>query len=281
LLLLPAQVRAEDAFLWKIEAPSGTVYLLGSIHAADKSFYPLPKIVDDAFRRSDNLVVEVNIAKEENTEQAINMFLDTAVYPSGDTLQKHISRETFKKVMKQFEIYAVDDYRIQKLRPWALGMLLSSLELHKSSADSELGIDLHFIKRAMFLKKTILELETMELQAKLFDGLSDQEQEAYLLAAIQGIEGEVEGMDTLMDIWKRGDLAALEKWISGSALSRPELGVLNSRILTKRNVNMVARIEDLIKDRGIDFVVVGAAHLIGKGSIVQLLRTKGYTVDRM
>jgi uncharacterized protein YbaP (TraB family) len=270
---------AQDAFLWKIDAPAGAVYLLGSIHAANKDFYPLPKIVEDAFQKSANLAVEVDITRQETAEQALEMFADSAFYPDGDLLQKHISRESLHAVLKEFDIYGANPYRLQKLRPWALAMLLSSLELFKSSADAQMGIDLYFLKRAPMLHKQILQLENMELQAKLFDGLSDQEQEYYLMSTIRGIKDEVKVMDRMMDIWRSGDVIALEKqvqetWGSG------QLPQLNARMLTERNKNMVLKIIDLIKEQGVDFVVVGAAHMVGKDGIVQLLRSKGYDVAR-
>jgi uncharacterized protein YbaP (TraB family) len=129
------------------------------------------------------------------------------------------------------------------------------------------------------LHKQILQLENMELQAKLFDGLSDQEQEYYLMSTIRGIKDEVKAMDRMMDIWRSGDVTALEKqvqvtWGSG------QLPQLNARMLTERNKNMVLKIIDLIKEQGVDFVVVGAAHMVGKDGIVQLLRNKGYDVAR-
>ncbi len=268
---------AQNAFFWKVESPAGAVYLLGSIHAATKDFYPLPTVIEDAFKSSSNLIVEVDITRQGTAEEAMNMFADSALYHDGDLLQRHISKESLQTVLKAFDMYGANPYRLQKVRPWALAMLLSSLEMHKSSADSQMGVDLYFLKRAPMLHKQILQLENVEIQAKLFDGLSDKEQEYYLMSTIHGIDHEVQDMNQLMYIWQRGDLTALEKQVEQSWGSTPEL---NSRMLTARNKNMVAKIEDLIKEPGIDFVVVGAAHMVRKDGIVAMLRSKGYNVTR-
>ena len=271
----------EKTFLWKIEAPAGTLYLLGSIHAAEKSFYPLAEQIEDAFRKSQNLVVEVDITSGEGLDAAISRLQDSAFYSSGDTLQKHISRETFKLVMKEFDMYSFDSIRLQKLRPWALSHLLSGLQMTKSNADSELGIDLYFLKRAPFLKKQILQLESMELQAGLFEGWNDKEQEAYLLYSLKGLHSEAEKMAVLMDIWKSGDVKRLEKFLSDSAYNHPEMPTIRKKILTERNKSMLTKIEHLIQEPGVDFVVVGAAHLIGSDGLVELLSNKGYVLNQL
>jgi uncharacterized protein YbaP (TraB family) len=142
-----------------------------------------------------------------------------------------------------------------------------------------MGIDLYFLKRAPILHKQILQLETAEFQTKLFDGLSDKEQEYYLMSTIHGIKESVAQMNRLMDIWRSGNVTALEKVVQ-ETWGRGELSELNSRMLTKRNKNMVLKIEDLIKEPGVDFVVVGAAHMVRKDGLIQLLRDKGYDVAR-
>ncbi|HJZ10743.1 MAG TPA: TraB/GumN family protein, partial [Acidobacteriota bacterium] len=166
--LFVVEASAESAFLWKIDSPGGSVFLFGSIHAGEQWIYPLPSKVEDAFRSCKNLAVEVDITKDTDLDAVMEAFIDSAFYPSGDTLQKHISQETFKLVMKELDRYMFDNYRVQRLRPWALAHLVSGLELQKSDVDSQYGVDLYFLKRAPFFKKQIVELETMEFQAKLF-----------------------------------------------------------------------------------------------------------------
>ena len=48
-------------FFWKVSDDNSSVYLLGSIHFADLSFYPLDSVIVNAFDRSDELAVELDI----------------------------------------------------------------------------------------------------------------------------------------------------------------------------------------------------------------------------
>src|SRR2546428_13886065 len=51
---------SKKVFLWNVQSPKATAYLLGSVHAARSSLYPLDERIEKAFVASDTLVVEVN-----------------------------------------------------------------------------------------------------------------------------------------------------------------------------------------------------------------------------
>jgi uncharacterized protein YbaP (TraB family) len=61
---LPARVRADapaagQCMMWKVSSDTATVYLTGSMHVATPEMYPLPKEMEEAFAKSDTLVVEI------------------------------------------------------------------------------------------------------------------------------------------------------------------------------------------------------------------------------
>ena len=56
-----AYAENDKAFVWQVSSEQATVYLMGSIHFADKSFYPLRKEIEEAYSRSNALVVEMDI----------------------------------------------------------------------------------------------------------------------------------------------------------------------------------------------------------------------------
>jgi uncharacterized protein len=102
-----------------------------------------------------------------------------------------------------------------------------------------------------------------------------------LLSASLRLSSEVEKMTALMEIWKSGNVKALEKFLADSAYNHPEMPTIRIRILTERNKSMLVKIEDLIKEPGVDFIVVGAAHLIGNDGLVHLLTKKGYVLNQL
>jgi uncharacterized protein len=51
-------------------------------------------------------------------------------------------------------------------------------------------------------------------------------------------------------------------------------------MLTDRNQNWLPKIEELARGKKNAVVIVGAAHLVGKDGVVELLRKKGATVTQ-
>ena len=63
----------DKAFFWQVtsgqpESGQTTVYLMGSIHFADQSFYPLRSEIEQAFDRSDYLAVELDVNALDHDE---------------------------------------------------------------------------------------------------------------------------------------------------------------------------------------------------------------------
>jgi uncharacterized protein YbaP (TraB family) len=58
-------------FLWKISDQNSSVYILGSILFADKTFYPLDSVIVNAFDRSDELAVEMDISDSSVYQKSV------------------------------------------------------------------------------------------------------------------------------------------------------------------------------------------------------------------
>ena len=83
----------------------------------------------------------------------------------------------------------------------------------------------------------------------------------------------------LVAAWEAGDAEALAAIVaSGLGAST----VMRRRLLTDRNARWLPQIEALLARDGEDaLVVVGAGHLVGPGSVVEMLRARGLAVMRM
>src|SRR5262245_54411991 len=61
-LVAPAQA-AGRSFLWKVTGKGGVVYLAGSVHMLTEAHYPLAPAFDAAYKDSDLLVEELDMAE--------------------------------------------------------------------------------------------------------------------------------------------------------------------------------------------------------------------------
>jgi hypothetical protein len=243
-----------------------------------KEGYPLNMKIEDAFDKSNVLVVEANI--NDINQIDVQKLIESAFYPGNDTLQNHVSRETHELLKREFEGFGIPFEVINKQRPWFLALTLTSLELLKLGFDPANGIDIHFLSKADG-KKKIAELESIDYQINLLSRFSDREQEFFLLYTLKNINTTGQEIDGLFQAWITGDTKSMESIITKPAAEDRNLSSLYEKLIYERNRNMVSRIEEFLKTKETYFVVVGAGHLVGKKGIIEMLKGKGYHVEQI
>ena len=130
-------------FIWKISSDNSTVYLLGSVHLAKESLYPLDNKIESAFAESDNLVVELDVNKVNPLE-----LMKKVMYQDGNTLENNVSKEIYSQLKSMFDKHGIPAIAYEKAHPWFATVMLVNLELTASGYDEKNGIDLHFLNKA-------------------------------------------------------------------------------------------------------------------------------------
>ncbi len=278
LLVTPA-LAGEKSFLWKIQSKSATVYILGSLHMAKPDIYPLPQKIEESFAKSAVLALEADPAKAQNTA-LLRQMLAAAAYAKGGTLKEHLSRETFELARREIERLGLSMETFSRIKPWFLAMSIETLELQRLDYDPANGIDIYFAGKAAG-EKQIVELESFDYQIRLLNGFSDREQELFLLYTLKEMATLRDEIEELMAAWRGGDAKSMERLVTRTLIESPELRPIYAKLFYKRNREMTARIEQLLKGKQTVFVAVGAAHLVGKEGIIEQLKGKGFTEEQM
>jgi uncharacterized protein YbaP (TraB family) len=198
--------------------------------------------------------------------------------PPGQSLDKVVSPGTLKLVAQRFTPLGLPIDVVKQFKPWSLALMLMQLEWAKAGFDANLGLDKHFYDRAKKEGKSVRGFETVDFQLSRFDELPMDQQERLLVQTIKDIETETANVTTLVNAWKTGDVATVER-ISLKDLQQDP--VLHQRFLVERNRTWLPVIESLFARPGRAFVVVGAAHLLGPDGLVQMLKARGYSVEQM
>ena len=273
-VLKPAQ-----SMLWSMEKDGVKIFLLGSIHAANEDMYPLPTALYTAYDESDTIGVEIDIL---NIDQAglQKLVMDKGIYKDGNTIDAHISPETLAKTKEVLLELGLPFGVLNTYKPWMIGIAISQVKVSKSGMDPSLGIDLHFLQKATGDKKKIVELEGSEFQIELFAGLSDKEQEDFLLSTLISDDTAEDVLKRLRHAWKTGDLELLENIVKESVKDSPELKDFYDKLIGKRNINMKNTMIEYASEGGRFFFIVGAAHLIGEDGIIALMEKEGFTSKR-
>jgi len=282
LFFVSATVHAENdrAFFWQVNSDRASVYLMGSIHFADKSFYPLRKEIEDVFKKSDTLVVELDINKIDH--HAYNRLLvEKGIYKDGSTIKDTISEETWLQLEQRLEQLKISYHDIKSYKPGILVLTLTAMQVMQMGFDPGLGIDAHFLNKAAsdVPAKKIIELETLEQQVNLF--LNIPNGNLLLKESLYSLDESELMMADMVRYWKTGDTEKMNKLLFEDVLNEyPAFTKIYDSLIYQRNQQMVSKIDDMLKQQGDYFVVVGSGHLIGEKGIVNALREKGYEVKR-
>jgi uncharacterized protein YbaP (TraB family) len=267
-----AQSRAvEHSFLWKATRQQGVVYLVGSVHMLTKDFYPLAPPLEAAFKDSNLLVEEVDLAEMLSPTTQFSL-LARGMLPTGQTIDKVVTPATMALVTSRLDNLGMPIAALQQFKPWFLAMTLMAVEWQKAGFDSELGLDKHFYDRALVESKAVQGLETTEYQISRFDGMTMSQQDHFLAESLKDLDSEKASVQKLAGAWKAGDLPTVERFVLQDLKDDPQM---YQRLLVERNRNWLPKIEALFARPGHAFVVVGAAHLVGPDGLLAMLKAKG------
>lgn len=277
LSLAPAQAQPTRNFLWKVNSPGGALYLVGSIHLLTKDYYPLSPALDAAFKDSDLLVEEADLAEMEAPASQFKL-LTRGLLPANQSLEKVVSPATYAIVTKRVAALGIPIEPLTRFKPWMLAMTLVEMEWQKAGFDASLGLDRHFYDRARTDGKMVQGLETVEYQLSLFDGMTMEQQDRMLAESLEDLDEERANIFKLTDAWKAGDSTAVERILLDDMKGDP---VMYQRLLVDRNRAWMPKLDTLLSRSGRAFVVVGAAHLVGPDGLIAMFRAKGYKVAQL
>ncbi|HRP02412.1 MAG TPA: TraB/GumN family protein [Candidatus Kapabacteria bacterium] len=261
-------------FMWEVKSDKSTCYILGSVHLADSSIYPMDQAISDAFDKSQVLVLEIDISNINPTDVLkYTMLADT------NTLAGAVDKITYKKFEDLFKKHNVPFMAYSKLKPWFAVMTLQSLEMISSNYSIAYGIDLFFLDKAQNKNMKIKELESFAFQMKVLDTLNNFSGK-FLDYTLEEINDTGKQVADILKAWKNGDSDKMSE-IVNQGFDIEGFDEVMHIINNQRNYNMLDKIEQYLQSNETHFVVVGAAHLVGKEGLIQLLKSKNkYTINQ-
>ena len=275
----PLAASEDKTLFWRVDSDQATVYLLGSIHFANESFYPLRKEIEQAFDVSDALVVEVDINSTESMQRFQYLMQTEGYYSGNETLKDHLSEKTYQQLQAYLKEAGIPASLVEKQKPGIVVLTLASIQAQQSGLKPEQGIDVHFLNKIKNDKK-ILALETMDEQLRIFLDIEDAD--LLLQDSFYSLEMLEEEMQALINAWKQGDERAMYKLLFEDLLNENAAIIsLYESLYFQRNIKMTRSIKSYLKQKGTYFVVIGAGHLLGDKGIVRLLQSAGYHVNRL
>lgn len=274
----------DRALFWKLTGKAQTekplnVYILGSLHLATSDIYPLRDEIHNAFINSDELIVELDITR--NDHELSTWMKRHGMYTPPDSLRNHISAKSYQRLENYLEQESLPRDVLLQQRPPLLAITLSLHQLQAFGLDPNLGLDKHFLSEAHDLGKNVRSLENITDQLNALFNFPDDE-----LVIEQALD-QAEDLDNLLDdmitAWKTGDSEKLGKLLVETDDKEKALRYrpLIDALFYQRNHRMVDKLDSWFKNGGNFFIVVGSGHLVGDQNIIDLLKGRGYFLEQL
>lgn len=264
---------AESALhtLWELHGKHNTVYVLGSIHTLRASDYPLAPVIMDAYRNSKSLIMEIDLKEIDSPEVQAEM-LQAAMLPEGKTLEDAVGPVRYARAQGLVHDVGLDLTMFGQFAPWFVAEAVSQMQLQQLGFDTQSGVEMFFMDRARGDGKSVAGLETAHEQMALFEGMSMEAQAQYLMSSLEQAHDLPKQVDDMVRAWRHGDTGWFQSEIKSDIGRDP--GIYDS-FLAARNRKWIAKIEALLDDDKNYLVIVGTAHLVGRDSVIALLKKDG------
>lgn len=269
------------------DASGNTIWVMGSIHLGDDYFYPMPDYVMNAYNSADVLAVEFDAIAFAMDFAATIKLADSMLYADGSKFSDHVSPDLYERAVQALtdsDCY-MEDLENYTVSAWS--QLFDELLIYTTELSPDLGVDMYFLSQAYEDNKAVASIESAEFHMNLLNSFSDPLQELLLEDSLNNFtnpETYREAMNTLVTCWASGDEAAMVAILDeeDDGFETDEEKALyaeyHKAMSTDRNINMTDYAENALATGQQTFIVVGTAHIVGEGGLVDLLTQRGYTV---
>jgi Uncharacterized protein conserved in bacteria len=257
-------------FLWRVDGPRPS-WLFGTIHSADPAVARLPASVTTALDASRSFHPEVELSVELAPTLALKLF-------ATDTpgLSTRLAPALWRRVQQAGDRLGLPDLLLDRLTPGLAALFFSA----PTDTDVAATVDGQLQARATARRLATAPLETLDEQLGLFAQLPEAIAITALTEALAEVESGRPNEKKLLRAYASGDerlvVAAIEAEFSAS----PGARALAEPLLYRRNRVMADRLAPHLAQGGA-FVAIGAAHLLGPKSVVELLRARGVRITRV
>ncbi|MAJ39103.1 MULTISPECIES: TraB/GumN family protein [unclassified Pseudoalteromonas] len=264
--------------LFKVEKNGTSSYLFGTVHVGDASMKGLPEKVTKAIDQSEQVVVEVDISKLTPLQMQ-QRSMPFMMLKDGKTLQTELSKQNYNKLKDYFAKKSIDIAMFNGLKPWAVMVTMMQIEFQNAGFSDQTGIDKQVLAYAKKQNITIGELETLEQQLQMFDGMALLSNEM-----IEETFEQLADINTyfikLVNAWKNGDMDTLTEYYNMS-FDESNYGEISEQVmLVNRNNKWVEQLVPRLTNEKL-FIAVGALHLPEQHGLIKQLTDAGFTITRL
>lgn len=275
-LLLATGLACAETSVWEVTGNNQRLYIGGTIHVLSQQDYPLPDAYDQAYASSEHVVFETDLDQMMTSEFLIRL-RQSLTYEGGNSLKNTLQPATYNELERYCEQSGIPIMMLLPLKPPLASLMLTVMELKKIGIDNT-GVDHHFNIQAQRDGKETSQLETIDEQLQFLTNMAKGHEDELILSTLEENRQLAKLMQSMLGAWRAGDVALLEEqFIKPMQQNFPSV---YEQLLVRRNHNWLPLIEQYLATPEVEFILVGALHLVGNDGLIQQLEKAGYRVKQ-
>lgn len=283
----PPPLRAEDlraamkapprdrGLLWRVEKDDRTSWLYGTLHVLRPDWaVPGPR-VRSALLESDAVALELDPGDPE----VVRAFRQ----PADPQRRERVLAGLHARMDRAAARACVNAAELAAFAPVLQLMTVSLAEARREGLFPEIAADTVLWGLARRSGKRVVGLETAQMQLQALTPAREEDERTLVERGLQEMESGAgpEVLQRLAKAWAAGDEAQLADYDHWCHCEESEAEKrFGRRVIEERNDAMAARLAAL-QGEGSFFAAVGVLHLAGPHSLVDLLRARGFRVERV
>ena len=271
-----AQAKAAPA-LWSVSDADTTVYLFGTIHLLPEKYDWQTARLQKVVTGSQELVVET-IIDDKNPMQLIALMMKLGMSDKLPPIAQRVPASKRPALEAALKKSGVPRPVFDKMETWAAAFMLLGNQFRDLGLKGDEGVEVVLRNSFSSQGKRIDQLETNAEQLGFFDTLPEKAQRDLLEGAIQPSDSTRTDFKKMLAAWSAGDVAAIARAFNHDLQASPDL---REALIKRRNANWTRWIEQRMDQPGEIMIAVGAGHLAGRDSVIDLLKRGGYKVQRI
>ena len=272
-----ADARPAKPAMWHVSDQDTDIYLFGTVHLLPPGTRWRTAKFDKAANDAGTLVVET-IIDEKNAQAFAAELARMSVRPGLPPILDRVRpdrREALKAVIAKS---GIPEIALNNMETWASAFALLQLQFKELGVSGGDGVEASLRKTFTAAGKPVEQLETNTQQLGFFDSLPETAQRELLEGAVESPAAAKRQFDAMLAAWISGDIEAIGRTFNSEFQSSPELKEI---LLKRRNANWSHWLHSRLAQPGTVLVAVGAGHLAGSDSVVEMLKQRGLKVKRV
>ena len=280
---LIAQNETPPGFLWQVNINGSEFSLAGSVHVGKKDLYPMPVAYLNAYRQADYVLFELQ-EDFATLEEMIFKYAAKDSLEEDQYLDNYLSQDSKEILSVMFKGKGDLLARYYRYEGWLLNMAISGWRSKLVGFDPELAVDRYFHDLATQDHKTILGLDHIETQLKLFEFEATREQQVEIIeTSLKRAKKQALSEQPIFESYYSQDTDAFrEAFLGNMDLENPQIRAMYDRVFVSRNKAWVRELIELSRNMpGNYFMLIGSGHYFGPGNVLQLLEDEGFQVRQL